>query len=194
MFCQNCGVEIKEHNQRFCQTCGSKLPTTLDNSSLDIVQQPTVQRNRPQSTQDYNKYSVSPNAPIPKTLQLGVGSHSKKCIAFALLSLAFAVVALIFGAIASGGLYSYYYYYYETVTQRLRTISYIVLLISNILGLLFGILAKVNSSKADVLEADNTSRKVGNVFGIIGIIVNAIAFALAIIIGPTRVFGNYLLY
>jgi predicted amidophosphoribosyltransferase len=28
MFCQNCGAEIKEPNQKFCQNCGSEIPIT----------------------------------------------------------------------------------------------------------------------------------------------------------------------
>ncbi|MFW9936131.1 MAG: LURP-one-related family protein [Candidatus Thorarchaeota archaeon] len=30
MYCQNCGAEIKELNQRFCQNCGSEIKTAIE--------------------------------------------------------------------------------------------------------------------------------------------------------------------
>lgn len=57
-------------------------------------------------------------------------------------------------------------------------------------GLIFGILSKEKSVKADKLEPINAFQQVGNVFGIIGIIINVIALVVISLVFPFLLFTN----
>lgn len=82
-------------------------------------------------------------------------------------------------------MYGYFQYSYGGIWLNL--ISYVSIL--NGLGLIFGIVARVNASRAKKYETDNTIRKVGGLFSILGIVFNSMAIGLAVIIGPLLIYN-----
>ena len=172
MFCQNCGQKLESQEQKFCVSCGSEISFTPDAPQLKAEENqvsPTIR-----STPVYE----------PKTIKAGgPGLHSKRCFAFAMTSLALAVVGFAFGASSFIRIlipYSYYYYYPSYYSFGL--IGLIVGVILNITGLIFGILSRKNCKKARNFEPVNTLEKVGSVFAVFGIIINSIPIVVVSIV------------
>jgi len=161
MFCPNCGEKLESQNQKFCASCGSILSYTPD---------------APQLRAEENQAS-SPVKPIPvyesKPIKTGgPGPHSKKCFAFAFVSIALAIVGNSFGA--RFFLPTYFFPYYVGLgLERL-----IIAMVLHIAGLIFGILSRVNTSKAEILEPINALEQFGSVVAVFGIITNAISVVL----------------
>ncbi|MEJ2296404.1 MAG: hypothetical protein P8Y23_16765 [Candidatus Lokiarchaeota archaeon] len=65
------------------------------------------------------------------------------------------------------------------------------IVIINGIGLGFGIFGISNSNKARFNESHNGMETVGKVFGIIGVVINALAFFLAAFVVPTFVSSIY---
>ena len=116
-----------------------------------------------------------------KTIRVGgPGPHSKRCFAFAIVSLGLVGVAYFYGGSNLFSSFSPYYYSFGLV-------GFITTIIVHIAGLVFGILSRTNSSKAGRIEPINTLEKVGSVFGVFGIVINSIFIVLIPIILMTRV-------
>jgi len=170
MFCQNCGEKVEKLDQKFCASCGSVISSTPDAPQA------------PQLKVEENQVS-SPVKSVPvyesKTLTVGgPGPHSKKCFAFAIVSLALAGVGFAFGATNfMRFLMPYYYYPYYSF----GFIGLIVGVILNITGLIFGILSRTNCSKARKFEPVNTLEKVGSVFAVFGIVINSIPVVVVLV-------------
>jgi len=165
MFCPNCGEKLESQNQRFCASCGSVLSyTPLDAPQLKAEE----------------KQVSSPVKPIPvyesKTIKVGgPGPHSKKCLAFAFVSVALAIVGYSFGGIyfIRNFLPSYILQYYF---GRLGSGpgGLIIAIVLNFTGLIFGILSRVNTNKAGESEPINALEQFGSVVAVFGIIMNVI--------------------
>ena len=158
MFCPNCGQELKDPNQKFCQNCGSVI-------------QPTS--GAPRSQQ-------APVFADPATQQKPVkegrpGSHSKKCLAFSIPSIAMAVAML-----AIAGLLRLFYLL--GMPLPLFIMGVIIGIIINIVGLTFGVFSRINGKEATKSEPENAVETVGSIFAIFGIIGNAILIIVALIV------------
>ena len=171
MFCQNCGEKVEKLDQKFCASCGSVISSTPDAPQA------------PQLKVEENQVS-SPVKSVPvyesKTLTVGgPGPHSKKTLAFAIVSLVLGGIGFALGGTYFMRLfspYSYYYYY------PFGPLALIVGGILNVTGLIFGILSRTNCSKARKTEPVNTLEKVGSVFGIFGIIINSIPVVVLLVL------------
>jgi len=170
MFCQNCGEKLESPNQKFCASCGSVISNTPQ---------------APQAPQLKAEQYQAPSAvwPVPvyksKPLEVGEpGLHSKRSLAFAIVSLALAAVGFGFGSSSNfiGMIMPYSYYGSGGV------LGLIIGVIFNITGLIFGILSKTNGKKARNYEPINTLKKVGGVFAVFGIVINIIPLAIIFII------------
>ncbi|MFX1275391.1 MAG: zinc ribbon domain-containing protein [Promethearchaeota archaeon] len=164
MFCSNCGVEIKIPNQRYCYNCGTALTIISETPQL-----------RTERTQ-YRSHTISQKIPgytyipVSKPLPDDPYRNSRYCLGFALVSIAL----VILGIIISGPI----------IIFRLYIVGFIICLAINVVGLIFGILSKLKSIKADKMEPDNAVQQVGNVFGIIGIIINVIVIVVILLVFP----------
>ena len=185
MFCQNCGEKLESQDQKFCARCGSAISTTPDAPQAPQLK---VEENR-----------VSPKAKsVPvyasKTIRVGgPGPHSKKCFAFAIVSLALAGVGFAFGATTFMRFLMPYYYYYSPY-YSFGFIGLIVGVILNITGLIFGILSRTNCSKARKSEPVNTLEKVGSVFGVFGIVLNSIPVGVILVMLISSLFSLLMIF
>lgn len=168
MFCSNCGEELYDPNQKFCQGCGYEILAASRTSGLKPVQ-------REYEPIDKSRY-IAPKR--QRTVLMGMpGEYSKKCLGFAITSIVIGIITLALGY--NLYLYSYYPYYYNVG----RMIILIIILLLRIGGLLFGIFSRINSVKAENLETLNSFERVGSIFAIFGIIVNSVGLLLSFI-GP----------
>ncbi len=185
MFCPNCGEKLESQNQKFCASCGSVISNTLGAPKA------------PQSKVEENHVSPTVRS-VPtyesKSIKVGgPGPHSKRCLAFSIVSLGLVGVAYILGG---SNLFRYLTPYYYNPYYSFGVIGFTTPIIVHIAGLVFGILAKTNSSKAGKFEPINTLEKVGSVFGVFGIIINSIFIVvipiiLIIWIIPLLLMGPY---
>ena len=169
MFCPNCGEKLETPNQRFCASCGSEIQTT---SHPDVPQVPVLAP-APEPT-------PVPARPVPvhgsKIVKAqGLGTHSKKCFAFSLVSIGFFVAGFAFGGtILLRFILPYYFFPFFGG----GIIMWIIAIVLHLVGFIFGILSRVNSSKARNLEASHALEKVGSVFGVFGIVLNVLPMAI----------------
>ena len=181
MFCPNCGEKLESTFQKFCASCGSELSNTPD-----AAQAPQLKVEE--------KHVSPPVRPAPvyesKTIRVGgPGSHSKRCFAFAIVSLGLVGVAYFYGGSNLFSSFSPYYYYYYSF----GLVGFITTIIVHIAGLVFGILSRTNSSKAGRFEPINTLEKVGSVFGVFGIVINSIFIVAIIVVVIIRVISLVLI-
>ena len=167
MFCPNCGETLDTPNQRFCSSCGSELFNTPD-----IPQAPQLRAVENQVSSTVRSVSVYQSKPINIG---GPGPYSKNCFAFAIISIALAITGFIFGGInLIRNLLPIYLFPYFPGGPGVGVVGLTIAIVLNIGGLIFGILSRVNSSKAGKLEPINTLEKIGSVFAVFGIILNVI--------------------
>jgi len=178
MFCPNCGEKLEKLDQKFCASCGSVISTTSGAPQATQAPQLRAKENHVSSTVKsvpvYESKSIKVGGP---------GPHSKKCFAFATVSLGLAIVGFSSGGLNLFRFYipSYYYPYHPGgLVGGLVGLSIVIIL--HIAGLVFGILSRTNSSKAGKFEPINTLEKVGSVFAVFGIVINVIPMVLIPII------------
>lgn len=164
MFCYNCGVELKITNQKFCHNCGTNLKFSSESPQLRNERIQYGSNTITQKTPGYTYVHIS--QPFPDDPY----QNSRISLIFGIVSIAL----IILGIIISGPI----------MILRLYIVGFTICLAINVVGLIFGILSKIKSMKADRNEPDNTVQKFGNALGIIGIIINVIAIALTFLIFP----------
>ncbi len=172
MFCQNCGEKMESKDQKFCASCGSEITDT-----------PVAPQEPPLKPEENKVSSPVKSVPVYESKPINVGGpgpHSKKTLAFAIVSLVLGGVGFAFGGTFFMRLFSPFYYYYSPF-YSFGYIGLIVGGILNVTGLIFGILSRTNCSKARKTEPVNTLEKVGSVFGIFGIIVNSIPVVVLLV-------------
>ncbi|MFX0141363.1 MAG: hypothetical protein ACFFDN_47435 [Candidatus Hodarchaeota archaeon] len=164
MFCPNCGIELKIPDQKFCHNCGNHITIISKSPQLrpERAQFLTIPKSHPTLRYTY--------IPVSKPLPDNPYPNSRKCLGFGLASIAIAIQGLI----VSGSILIF----------SLYIVAFMLCLAINVVGLIFGILSKQKSLKADRKEPDNAIQQFGNVLGIIGIIINVIAIALIFLIFP----------
>ena len=175
MICPNCGEKLESQNQKVCVSCGSVLSYTPPDA--------------PQLRAEENQVS-SPVEPIPvyesKTIKVGgPGPHSKKCFAFAFLSIALAIVGYSFGSILFIRILFFFLPIYLFPSNfRITLEGLTIALILNITGLIFGILSWVHSNKAGEFEPINILEQFGSVVAVFGIIMNVLPIVVSLIPVP----------
>ena len=160
MFCPNCGNKIEIANQKFCLNCGSELP---------IVPEILQSMSSPQSTQQETKVQFMERKPVQIR-----GPYSKRTLGFGIASLILAVTLFNIGS-SLVTILSYDFF------VRVVSIAFTVFGIMHILGVILGILSKINNQQARKLESVNNFIKAGNVLGIIGIILNTILMVISFV-------------
>jgi len=165
MFCPNCGDKTFL-DQKFCASCGSEILSPSVPDAPQVLAE-EVQVSTPAST-----VPVYDSKPVKVQ---GLGTHSKKCFSFSLVSIAFFIAGAIFGStiLLRFILPLYFFPFFGG-----GFIMWIIAIVLHIVGFIFGILSRVNSKKARNLEADHALEKVGSVFGVFGIILNVLPMVI----------------
>jgi len=175
MSCQNCGEKMESKDQKFCASCGNEI--------TDAPGAPQSPQAPPLKAEESQVSSPAKSVPVYESKAIkvgGPGPHSKKTLAFAIVSLVLAAVGFALGCICFIRVTNPYYYYYNPYPP-FAFILLAVAVIINITGLIFGILSRTNCSKARKSEPVNTMEKVGSVFGIFGIIINSIPVVVILV-------------
>ena len=192
MYCAQCGESITDPNQNFCHSCGSQVHFVPEEPIPKTTIQPTPS---PSSNSQYATayrqepkpaYSAPPSYRDKTLVKKDERIYSTACF---LLSVASLITVAITFSIGSFYLMrtSYSYYmpsYYTTVPPA---VMFVGLTIGHIVGMIFGIIGRVLSSKAGVMETENALEKIGSVLAIFGIILNIVGLGLAVISIGTRI-------
>ena len=164
MFCKNCGKKLESQNQKFCVSCGSVVLHTPDAPQLRAEKNQVSSTVR--SVPIYDSKPIKVEAP---------GFYSKIAFTFALLSIVLAVIGFVFEFLkVLRDVIPIYVFLRIPGGPEL----WIIALVLNSIGLIFAIISRVFISKAGKCEMQNTLKKVGSVFGVIGIVQNVIPLIL----------------
>lgn len=183
MYCPNCGTELENPNQRFCQECGAQIPSasvqvssTSGTEMSEFAVPPTIKP----SIQPTPQYAT----PSPQsTFKYDTGmEYSKKALGFGLPAFLIAVVSLLIFPVI------------RIFPYGPGLIIMPVALGIHGVGLLFAILGTVFGSKANNMEPDNGMQKAGIAFAIIGIILNGLALLGLLGMAPSYLFNPYYYY
>ncbi len=174
MFCSNCGENIEDINTKFCPLCGSKIQNDFQGQAQKTninYQNPYIVNKQPSNS--YLNSAIPSQKPI--MTNMGTGSHSKKCLAFSIVSLGLAAAGLILG------FFGFFIRIINYNTSRFFIPQTLPIIIFYIVGLIFGISSRLNSNRARLTEAQNTPEKIGSVLSIFGIIANIAGIVFFII-------------
>jgi len=178
MFCANCGAELGDPNQRYCQSCGSEVSSISEIQQTETIEQPVSTPSSPPTIT--SSYTPIPTQTYVKTG--GANTHSRKCLGFALTSLGIAVASMV----VSGWIFLFPLitglFYFMGGMNSIRIGGMIITLLLYVMGLVFGSVARTNSKKAGSLEPINSVNKVGSVFAVFGIVINAIGLAVSFLL------------
>ncbi|MGB5909642.1 MAG: zinc ribbon domain-containing protein [Promethearchaeia archaeon] len=169
MFCPHCGEKLKDPNQKFCQNCGSEISTTAGDSQL--------------ITETKSSPSIIKSPSIPKTVEVPAsekqilapgtpGRFSKKCLAFAIVSICIAIPFLIIGFNIFR--YSGHLFVFTLNEIARRFPALIALIVIHVVGSFFAGKSKTYGKMAKEFEPANTPEKVGSSLRIVGEIINDI--------------------
>ncbi|MFX1381319.1 MAG: zinc ribbon domain-containing protein [Promethearchaeota archaeon] len=188
MYCPNCGTSNIEPDSNFCPECGAQISNLQTQSST----------NQSSTTQTYVQQPIrqqpSLNVAYYPQRSSEISAESKRALGFSIASLGLVVAGLLLGGgalfytlITRSSYYGYPYYSYPYGSYSYMSPSTIMAglipaIALNGLGLIFGIIARVNASRAS--SEDNAARKVGGVFSVLGIVFNCIAIGVAVLLGP----------
>ncbi len=175
MYCPNCGEYLRDPNQRFCHSCGSKLSDNSETVQIASEKEQYAHATIKPSEQSYTNVQVVKQKPVAKG---GVGTHSRKCLGYAITSIAIAGVGLYLAFLLF--ILSRLWIYAPNITRRI--VWWTIIASVHLVGLSFGSSSRTHSKHAKNLEPVNTVEKVGNALGIVGVIINAIAMGIFFIL------------
>ncbi|MFX0179771.1 MAG: zinc-ribbon domain-containing protein [Candidatus Hodarchaeota archaeon] len=169
MFCPHCGEKLKDPDQKFCQNCGSELSTPAGDSQLiteiesvpSKIESPSIPKTIEAPVSD--KQILTPGTP---------GRFSKKCLAFAIVSICIAIPFLIIGFNIFR--YSGQLFVFSLNEMARRFPALIALIVIHFIGSFFAGKSKSYGKMAKEFEPVNTSEKVGSSLRIVGEIINDI--------------------
>lgn len=171
MFCPNCGEKLVSPNQNFCAHCGSEIQATPVPEVSKRPQEPVV------------KTPIPPQAPavpvyMSKPIKTrGIGRYSKKSFVFALIWPGFFIAGSYTGFISM----IFRSFSYSPYSPRIPGFL-LVPIVLHLLGLIFSINSRVNSSRARKFEAENGLQKAASIISVFGIVLNAIFLVLGVIL------------
>jgi len=176
MICPDCGEEIKDSNQEFCNKCGSKILSLNENAELKIEQN---EYKTPLSQQPKSIHAKALVSPQEATLDL----YSKRYLSDGIISIVVAAISLFCGLIVI--IFSILMELFLPLSPGqfvIRTIILIILVILYAIGLIFASASRSNSKKLESYSPKNGTQKTRKVLWIIGIVINSIFLALFLII------------
>lgn len=182
MFCSVCGSELYDPDQKYCHNCGIGIRINARRPQPQAKPTHYMYKTKMQSSPEYRDLKPSP---IGIT---GIGNHSKKSLGFGITSLGIVLIGFI---IASGIFIYPFSYVLFYVFNFGGPMGFIGITILNFVGLIFGILSRVNKISAERVESDNGILKAGSYIGLIGLILNAIALSLDFLI-PLILYGVFI--
>ena len=159
MFCPSCNAKLETPNQQFCQDCGHKLTDVSQNSELAKTYSPSQETQIIYQAQQRPLKQTSPR-PLSKA------------------SLAFGIVSIIILATTFNLGTSIFIEPYIFPAPVRHTLMF-VFGILNALGFVFGVISKILNIKAKRSEFQNKAIKVGNILGLIGLILNLILMIIS---------------
>jgi len=156
MKCPNCGQELEDPNQDVCQYCGAKVSQDVESvqSTVDKSVDKNTYKTEKKST--YTKY------------------NKKKYYPFVLIS-----IFLIMGAFIALGFYSYLDFLIglsEGMENVIGPPFYIVPIILNIIGLVFGVIAGLLRRKWE--KKNQSGENYGTILILIIVLVNIIGIVV----------------
>lgn len=180
MFCPNCNADLTEQNQSFCSKCGSEIEAHLETPQL------RTERPRQVSTNTLQLPPESTSVPIyqPNSVKKEKGEsnpYSTKCLNFAILSIVFTIIGAVINI--GGIIFSMISRFGNAQIDFGFLPRMMIISVLSIIGLIFGITSRVIGKKAGELEPINAVEKFGSVLAIFGIIINAIALVVILILG-----------
>ncbi|MFX1325527.1 MAG: zinc ribbon domain-containing protein [Promethearchaeota archaeon] len=182
MFCSVCGSELYDPDQKYCHNCGIGIRINVRRPQPQVKPKEYIYKTRIKPSRGYKDLKGSP-------FEIeGIGNHSKKCLGFGITSLAIVLIGFV---IASGIFIYPFSYVLFYVFNFGGPMGFIGITILNFVGLIFGILSRVNKISAERVESDNGILKAGSYIGLIGLILNAIALSLDFLI-PFIMYGVFI--
>ncbi|MFO7795597.1 MAG: zinc-ribbon domain-containing protein [Promethearchaeati archaeon] len=188
MYCPMCGAELESENQKFCQNCGSEIVIPSETPIVTDEPEPSpIEDDKPPAKEtELEEPITQPEEPKAKTVDYSAespkeegeaGEYSKKCLIFAIVSLAFFGVSIGFGV----GRFTVLIIRSSSPRPILGIILSSISLGLSIPGLIFASSSRGYSKEANKSEPKNVIEQVGSTLAIFGIIMNVMALALALI-------------
>lgn len=194
MKCPYCGAILQDEDQNFCQFCGAKLSNATGSTETTSNQQELLPRdlNANQFLSEEHLDSSLESDDIFQTAYQSQAqsnridnrikqgrSNAKRCLLFALLSGIISSIALIAGGLlvfANLNNRSNYYHTGEFIANpQIGAILLIIPLVMNIIGFIFGIMAKIfNRRSAKFGYYGKSYRTAGSVLATFGIIFSVV--------------------
>jgi len=180
MFCSYCGAQIINPNQKYCHQCGKVIEKNIISKVPQSNPEKTQYTPRVASESSKGSMNLSAIQNVAIKEEGRPGTLSIKSFVFALVSIGIVIFSVILG----GGVFLSFRIFgvRGPVFTIMRIIIWIIVIAIQFLGLMFSIQSRKNSKKAKNIEPYNILERLGRVFGIIGIVVNAIAIGASLLI------------
>lgn len=174
MNCPYCGEKLEDETQKFCTSCGAKLPEKVSSTQISSQQITSEKPNAASKSQVDQSLSETASK---ESVEFQEQSYEKRSGAFVIISFCLAVFAFIFARIMLN-----IFYAMDTSNEILYGIAIGLPALANVIGLFLGILSNVYFRRS----RNHSNFKLvrwGSVFSVIAIVMNAfgglIAFYLA---------------